>query len=82
MMQVKPSYTNEALADRIQGSVVLELIVRSDGHPADIRVVRSLHRGLDDQAIAAASQWRFEPGRLAGTPVDVQVIIMMDFQIR
>jgi TonB family protein len=82
LTQVRPSYTSEALAGRIQGPVVLELVVRADGHPADIRVLRSLDPGLDAQAIVAASQWRFDPGRLAGRPVDVQIVIVMDFSIR
>jgi periplasmic protein TonB len=82
LTQVKPTYTNEALDQRIQGTVVLELIVRADGHPSNIRVVRSLDAGLDLQALIAAREWRFEPGRLAGRPVDVQVVVMMDFWIR
>jgi TonB family protein len=82
LTQVRPSYTSEALAGRIQGPVVLELVVRADGHPTDIRVVRSLEAGLDLQAINAAREWRFEPGRLAGRPVDVQVVVVMDFSIR
>jgi TonB family protein len=82
LTQVKPTYTNEALGQRIQGTVVLELVVRADGHPTDIRVVRSLEAGLDFQAINAAREWRFEPGRLAGMPVDVQVVVVMDFWIR
>jgi TonB family protein len=56
--------------------------VKHDGRPADIRVIRSLDpRGLDEQAVLAASQWRFEPGRFAGTPVDVLVTIVLDFSI-
>ena len=80
--QVKPTYTNDALAQRVQGTVVLEFIVQSNGLPSDIRVIRSLDPGLDEQAIIAASQWRFEPGRLAGRPVDVIVTLMLDFWIR
>jgi len=82
LTQVKPTYTNEALERRIQGTVALELVVRADGHPTDILVIRSLDAGLDLQAIIAAREWRFEPGRLAGKPVDVQVVVMMDFWIR
>ncbi|HEY7172978.1 MAG TPA: energy transducer TonB [Vicinamibacterales bacterium] len=81
--QVKPAYTNEALVRRIQGTVVVELIVTGEGLPSHIRVVRSLDPGgLDDQAITAVSQWRFEPGRLGRTPVDVLVTIVLDFTIR
>jgi TonB family protein len=81
--EVKPTYTNSALAQKIQGTVVIELVVRSNGRPSDIRIVRSLDPGgLDEQAIIAAGQWRFEPGRLAGKPVDVIVTVMLDFWIR
>jgi len=82
LTQVRPVYTSEALAGRIQGTVVLELVVEANGHPADIRVIRSLDPGLDEQAVIAAHEWRFEPGRLAGRPINVQVIVMMDFQMR
>ena len=81
--EVKPTYTNEALSQKIQGTVVLELVVRADGQPSEIRVIRPLDPGgLDEQAIIAASQWRFQPGRLAGRPVDVLVTVMLDFWIR
>jgi len=81
--EVRPTYSNEALRYKIQGTVVLELIVTHDGLPSEIRVVRSLDpHGLDEQAVAAVAQWRFEPGRLAGAPVDVLVTVMVDFWIR
>jgi TonB family protein len=81
--QVKPLYTAEALENQIQGTVVLEAIVTSDGCASQIRVVRSLDRGgLDEEAVTAVAQWRFEPGRLGGAPVDVIVTILVDFLIR
>ena len=81
--EVKPRYTTEALSNMIQGTVVLEVIVTADGCPSQIRVVRSLDRGgLDEEAVSAVAQWRFDPGRLAGAPVDVLVTIMVDFAIR
>jgi periplasmic protein TonB len=81
--EVRPTYTNRAMVDHISGSVVLELIVRSNGVPSNIRVVRSLDPGgLDQEAVKAASQWRFEPGRLNGVPVDVIVVLQVDFHIR
>jgi protein TonB len=81
--EVKPKYNSDALLNNIQGTVWLEVIVTSDGRASHIRVVRSLDRGgLDDEAVAAVAQWRFEPGRLAGVPVDVLVSIMLDFTLR
>jgi TonB family protein len=83
IVEVKPKYTNDALLRRTQGTVQLELVVTRDGRPTRIRVVRSLDPGgLDDEAVAAVQQWRFDPGRIAGIPVDVLVIVLLDFTIR
>jgi TonB family protein len=80
---VKPTYSTDALVRRIQGTVALELVVLADGVPSNVRVIRSLDpHGLDQQAILAAGQWRFEPGRLNGQPVDVLVTLLIDFWIR
>jgi len=81
--QVNPKYTNSALARHIQGTVEMELVVTRDGRASQIRIVRSLDPGgLDEEAVAAVAQWRFEPGRLAGAPVDVIVVVLLDFWIR
>jgi TonB family protein len=55
-----------------------------DGSVADARVTRSLDArfGLDDEAIAAAKQWRFRPGTLNGKPVPVVVSIELMFSVR
>ena len=75
-------YTPEAMRAKIQGLVTLEVVVLRDGTPGDIRIVRSLDPGgLDRQAIAAVREWRFNPGRLNGVPVDVLVTIELSFRI-
>jgi protein TonB len=83
LVEVKPTYTTDAVLEKIQGTVVLELVVQANGLPSSIRIVRSLDPGgLDEQAIIAAGRWRFDPGRLAGKPVAVLVTVMLDFWIR
>ena len=83
LREVKPRYNAEAMRLRIQGSVILEAVVQRDGTLRDIRVVRSLDpSGLDQEAVLAAEQWRFSPGRVAGEPVDVLVTIVLDFRIQ
>ena len=61
---------------------MLETIVTADGCASQIRVVRSLDRRARQEAVRAVAQWRFEPGRLGATPVDVLVMIEVDFLIR
>ena len=82
--EVKPKYTPEALQARIEGTVVMTAVVRTDGTPGDIEITRSLDTeyGLDKQAVAALSQWRFEPGLKDGKPVPVRVTIEMRFRLR
>jgi TonB family protein len=83
LKEVRPKYTPAALRDRLEGTVVLEVVVGRDGHPGAIRVIRSLDPGgLDQEAILAARDWRFTPGRVGDTPVDVLVTIQVDFHIR
>ncbi|MBM3769797.1 MAG: TonB family protein [Acidimicrobiia bacterium] len=82
--QAQPKYTAEAMRARIQGSVFLSCVVRSDGTVTDIQVIRSLDRafGLDDEAIKTLSAWRFRPSTLRGEPVAVRVEVEITFSIR
>jgi TonB family protein len=83
LSQIKPRYTPEALRDKIQGSVWLELVVTREGGVDHVRIVRSLDSGgLDQEAVTAVHGWRFEPGRLGATPVDVLVTVELAFTIR
>ena len=82
LSQVRPSYTSSALERRIQGAVELELVVTAAGTPSNIRVVQSLDAGLDEEAIKAVCEWRFAPGRMSGTAVNVLVTVILDFSIR
>ena len=82
LKKVRPKYTAEALRQEIQGSVMLEVVVGRDGTPLAVRVTRSLDPGgLDEEAITAVREWRFTPGRVGETPVDVLVTIVLDFRI-
>jgi TonB family protein len=76
-----PSYTEEARRANKQGTCVLGLIVDAAGHPRDLRVVRGLGLGLDEKAIEAVRQWRFQPALKDGRPVDVQITVEVQFHL-
>jgi TonB family protein len=78
----RPKYTPEALRAKIEGTVILQVVVRTHGEPGEITVVRSLDPGLDAQAIVAVRQWRFAPGQRDGRPVPVLVQIAIPFSLR
>lgn len=79
-----PQYTTDAMRARIQGPILVECVVQTDGVCTDIRVIRSLEPsfGLDQEAIKATRQWRFRPGTRKGQPVPVRVTIEVMFSIR
>ena len=76
-----PEYSEEARKVKHMGVVVLWLVVGPDGKPRDIRVVRTLGLGLDEKAIEAVKNWRFEPALKDGKPVAVQVNVEVNFHL-
>jgi TonB family protein len=78
---VEPQFTPEARQANYTGTVGIQLIVDSNGDPQDVRVVRHLGMGLDEEAIAAVKQYRFRPAVYDGHPVSVQMIIDVDFRL-
>ncbi|HEU5450507.1 MAG TPA: energy transducer TonB [Terriglobales bacterium] len=76
-----PEYSEEARKAKYQGTVVLWVVVGPDGRPRDIRVQRSLGLGLDEKAVEAVRQWKFEPAKKDGNPVAVQINVEVNFRL-
>ncbi len=79
--QEQPQYPEEARAQRLQGSVILEAEVWQDGVAHNIRVLRTLSDALDQSAIAALRKWRFAPGVKDGQPVKVKIAVQLQFKL-
>jgi periplasmic protein TonB len=82
LREVKPDYTDEGRRRQIEGDVVMEIIVRSDGSVGNVKLLQGLGAGLDQRAIDAVRQWRFSPAKRYGVPVDVIVEVAMEFKLR
>ena len=80
--EVKPDYTEEGRRRSLEGDVVLEIVVRSDGSVGHVKLLQGLGAGLDQRAIDAVRQWRFSPAKRYGVPVDVLVEVAMEFKLR
>ena len=79
--QIQPGFTEEALARKIQGEVILEVVILKNGTVRPVRVLRGLSADLNQKAIDAASQWKFIPAKFKGQPVDLIAEIVVDFNI-
>jgi TonB family protein len=65
-----PVYTAEARQKKIEGDVELDVEFTASGQVHVLRVVQGLGYGLDEAAVAAAQQIRFNPARRDGQPID------------
>jgi TonB family protein len=84
LREVKPAYTSDAMRAKVQGTVLLQCVVRPDGTVGDVEVVKSLDPvfGLDQEAVKAARQWLFRPGTRFGEAVPVLITIELTFTLR
>jgi TonB family protein len=89
---VDPEFTAEARHKKLQGVVVVALTVDTAGKPQDVRVARSMAEdvskkdkqtavGLDEKAVEAVKQYRFEAGQFQGKPVPVEIEVHVNFRI-
>jgi len=78
--RVMPIYPAQALKQRVRGIVVLRVLVDETGRPADVRVEQGARDDLNQAAIEAARQWRFEPGRKDGHAVKAYARVRFPFE--
>jgi TonB family protein len=75
------SYPSLAKEMKVQGSVLLQAFVGTDGGIRHLRVL-SGNPILVSAALEAARQWRFTPYLQNGQPVETQAKIMVNFTIK
>ena len=78
----QPRYTEEARKNKIQGTVMVRVLIGSDGSVKRVTVTRGLPDGLDEQAIQAAYQLRFKPAMKGGQPVSFWQAVTIEFNLR
>ena len=81
MKRVEPEYPAIAVAAHVEGMVILEALVDSEGRVQDVKVLRS--RGfLDKAAIEAVKQWRYAPLTLNGVNTPFLLTVTLNFALK
>ena len=76
-----PAYPKEALAQHINGKVVLLIDIDAQGNPTNVVVDRSEPPGVFDQvSIDAARKWKFQPAMKDGRPVAGRISVPVQFE--
>ena len=82
-IKLKPraTYTDEARASNVQGTVRLKVVLLASGNIGAVSVVKGLPAGLTEQAIEAARHIVFEPATVNGKPISKIVTFDYGFSI-
>jgi TonB family protein len=77
----EPKFSDIARYEKFQGTLLVDLIVGTDGAAHQIRLVRPLGLGLDETALSMIQTWRFEPATKNGQPVAVEMNVEVAFNL-
>jgi TonB family protein len=78
---VPPQYPEIARSTRVEGVVIIEAIIGSNGKVEEARVLRS-KPFLDDAALAAVRAWEYTPTLLNDRPVPVIMTVTVQFSLK
>jgi len=79
MHKVDPKYPSTLIEAHIEGEVILYGVIRKNGSVDSVQLVRGIDSRLDANAMAAFSEWKFEPATRDGQPVDLEAIVHIPF---
>jgi len=77
---VRPRYRQEWIDAKLGGVILMEAKIGTDGAVKSVDVISPVNADLEDEAIAAVSQWRFTPTYLNCEPIEVQMYVTIQFK--
>jgi TonB family protein len=77
----EPAYNNLARMLKVQGTVILQLVIAADGTPYAFHLFRSVGFGLDEEAVRVVKEWRFRPATRDDNAIAVYVTIEVNFRL-
>lgn len=80
LKRVQPTYPQDAFVKKIEGTVLLEILIDSTGRVARVRIVSSIP-ALDQAAVESVKQWIFAPAIKRGRPVATVANAPVSFRI-
>jgi protein TonB len=78
----EPKYGQVSRKAGIEGTVILYVVIGTNGVPSDVLVYRQLSADLDTEAVNSVRRWRFTPGMSKGQPAALPVIVEVNFRLR
>jgi len=76
---VRPRYRQEWNASKLEGTILMQARIGTDGTVRAVDVISPVNADLEDEAMAAVSQWQFTPTYLNCEPIEVQMFVTVRF---
>ena len=77
--RVDPVYPAEAVSKEIEGTVIMEVVVDTQGNVSGVKVTGGAHKILNDAAVQAVKQWKYQPYLVNGKAKPVKFTVVLDF---
>ena len=78
---IKPEYPESARAARVEGKVIVEIVVNRQGLVSDIRLLKWADEEFVVSAFRSISQWRYTPASRSGRPVKVYLTVIVEWNL-
>jgi TonB family protein len=82
LKDVAPAYPEEARAQKIGGTVLLEIVIATDGAVSEVDIVKGVHPDLDEAAATAVRKWKYVPTKVDDEPVELIMVVDVTFSAR
>jgi TonB family protein len=81
ILRISPKYPDLERSSRTEGQVAIYAVLGTDGVPRDLQIVTAATPGLNQASLDAVKQWRYGPSTCDGTPVEMEVVIVVNYEI-
>jgi TonB family protein len=81
LRHVSPRYRPEWKANNVEGDVLLQVVIGTDGTVRNLEVVSPVHPDLEEEALWAVSEWQFSPTYLNCQAVEVRMFVTVSFKL-
>jgi TonB family protein len=77
-----PQYSGDARKAKVEGTVVLQVVITTDGRAINVKIVKDPGNGLGMRAVESVRKWKFQPAvGPDGKPVAITVPIEVTFRL-
>jgi len=77
--KVNPTYPEEVKKEGIEGTVILEATIDTEGNVAEVKVLKGGIESLNKAAVEAIRQWKYEPAIIGGKAMPVNITVTIKF---